>query len=443
MAVKKSMAKALNEVRESASEQYKNAVPQIDANTGIEQFSAPLLNLPNLLNEFCTALVQRIVYTQFEVKSFNNPLKFLEGDEIPLGYIGQEIYVNPATSRDYDINDFAGLLQKYESDTKVQYMKINFDKQYVVTVIREKIKQAMVSWNALETYIVALTNSLYNGAYIDGYNTTKALVTNAYRANAVNVKVIQAPNTKALAEAFTVEARTAFLNFQAPSSEYNAWKKVGGYGRAIETFVDPQDVVFLIRNDLRAYLDVNVLASAFNIEKADLLGRIISVNNFDLYDDKRNKIYDGSNIYGMIADRRWFRIKTQDEYLEDFRNANNRSMQYYLNIIKMYQYSLFANAVVFANKEVEVPVTAMSYNSPDGISINAGQDEGLDLALTPANANTPTITYTSSDEEVFIVEAMGDYGHCKITGTGAGTATLTAKAGNVETTVSVTVTATA
>lgn len=440
MAVKKSMAQAINEIKEGASNQYQEAVPYISQDTSIELFSQPLLQVPNLLNEFCTALIQRIVYTQFEVRRFNNPLKILEGVEMPLGYIGQEIYVNPTPGRDYDINDFAGLLNKYENDTKVQYMTINFDRQYPITVIREKIKQAMTSWNDLETYIGALTNSLYNGAYIDEYRTTKALVSNAYRENAVTIEQITAPTTKETAEAFTEKAREMYLNFQAPTSKYNAWKKVGGYGRDIVTFTPPEDIVFIIRNDLRAKLDVSVLANAFNVDKADLMGRILTVEDFDIIDKNGNVIYDGSHIFGIMCDMRWFRIKTQDMYLEDFRNANNRSMQYYLNLIKMYQYSLFANAVVFADAIPEVPITKLDYNNTTEITVPVNTQEGLDIVVTPNNANTPTIQYTSSDETIFTVEALPNNDrNCVVTGKKVGNATLTAKAGNVQTTLTVNV----
>ena len=51
-------------------------------------------------------------------------------DRIPLGYAGQEIYINPAKGRQYDVNDFAGLLVKYEADVKVQYTSVNMDLQY-------------------------------------------------------------------------------------------------------------------------------------------------------------------------------------------------------------------------------------------------------------------------------------------------------------------------
>lgn len=441
MAIKKTMVATLNDIREKSSNQYQESVPVLQMDTAIETFAQPLLQVPNLLNEFCTALVQRIVYTQFETRRFNNPLKILEGSELPLGYIGQEIFVNPTKGRDYDINDFAGLLQKYENDTKVQYMTINFDKQYPITIIREKIKQAMTSWNDLETYISALTNSLYNGAYIDEYRTTKALVSNAYRQNAVTIKTITAPTTKETAESFTEIAREMFLNFQAPTSKFNAWKKVGGYGREIVTFTPPEDIVFIIRNDLRAKLDVSVLANAFNIDKADLMGRILTVEDFDILDGDGNVIYDGSHIYGIMCDMRWFRIKTQDMYMEDFRNANNRSMQYYLNLIKMYQYSLFANSVVFADEEPQVAITELNYNNTTEISVPVGEQEGLDIVVKPANANYPVITYESSDDTIFTVKANANNDRrCTITGVKEGTATLTAKAGNVSTTLAVNVT---
>lgn len=85
--LKEGLRNALNEVREVSSNSYQTNVPYVEEDTPIELFSGPLLNLPKLLNEFCEGLVQRIVYTQYEIKAFRNPLKILEGDEMPLGYI--------------------------------------------------------------------------------------------------------------------------------------------------------------------------------------------------------------------------------------------------------------------------------------------------------------------------------------------------------------------
>lgn len=264
MGVKNGLKISLNDIWNNASNQYQKVVPVVDDNTSIESFSAPLLNTPKFMNEFCEVLVQRIVYTQLETKVFKNPLKVLEGDRIPLGYLGQEIFINPAEGRDYNVDDFAGALKKYESDVKVQYTYVNFDKQYPVTIIRQELKQAFVSWNALDEYITGITNSLYNGCYIDEYNNTKALVSNAYRSNAVQIEVVDAPTDKDKLEAFVEKARTIFLNFSTPTSDYNAWKKVGGYGRDIVTFVENKsDIVLMLRNDIQSKLDVKTLARGF------------------------------------------------------------------------------------------------------------------------------------------------------------------------------------
>lgn len=442
--IKEGLKTSLNAIREMSIQNgtaYHQYVPIIDDNTDIGSFGSPILNTPVVMNEFISALVNRIVYTQFETKYFRNPLQVLEGDRIPLGYAGQEILVNPARGRKFNVDDFAGLLVKYEADVKVQYTAVNMDLQYPVTVSRHKLKQAFVSWDALDTFIGELSNSLYNGAYIDEYQYTKELVSGAYKSNQAQIKQITAPTTEDLAKQFVTEARTLFLNFQTPSENYNAWAKVGGYGRPIKTWTNPEDIVFLVRNDIRAYLDVNVLANAFNIDKTDLLGNILPVDNFDMYDDNGNKIFDGSKIVGLIADKSWFRIKRQDMFLDEFYNANNRTWQYYLNLTKMYNYSLFANAVIFATEVPEIPVTSLDFNAPEGITIaETGDKEGLDITVTPATANTPQITYESDNESVFTVEADIDNDrHCTITATGTGTANLTAKAGNVSTSVKVTV----
>lgn len=434
---------SLNAIREASVSEgtiYHQYLPIVDDQTDIAAFGTPILNNTAVMNEFMNRLVNRIVYTSFENKYFNNPLQILEGDRIPLGYSGQEIYVNPAKGRQYDVNDFAGLLVKYEADVKVQYTSVNMDLQYPVTVSRHKLKQAFVSWDSLDNFVMELSNSLYNGAYIDEFRFTKGLVSAAYSSNQVQVRTISAISSEATAKTFVQTARELFLNMQLPSTEYNAWTKVGGYGKDILTYSRPEDIVFLIRNDVRAYLDVNVLAEAFNMSKADLLGRIIPVDNFDQYDDNGTKIFDGSAIIGFIGDSSWFRIKRQDMYLDEFYNANNRTWQYYLNLTKMYNYSLFANGVVLATSAPSVDIVSMRFTDKTGLSVDENDTLELHIETTPFPANA-TITYTSSATGKATVAAKeGNNKIAVVTGVDAGSATITATAGNVTATYAVTVT---
>ena len=435
---------SLNAIREMSVQNgtaYHQYIPVLTSTSDISVLQSAVLNTPVVMNEFVSQLVNRIIYTQFENKYFNNPLRILEGDSIPLGYAGQEIYVNPAKARKFNIDDFAGLLVKYEADVKVQYTQVNSDLQYPVTITRSKLKQAFVSWDALERFISEISQSLYNGAYINDYNFTKGLVTSAYSTNQVKVEVVSAPTTEALAKTFSVTARTLFLNMQAPSNAYNAWEQVGGYGRPVMTWTEPSNIVFLIRNDVLAYIDVMSLANAFNIDRASLMGQIIPVNNFDVYNDDGTKKLDGSNIIGMIADRTWFRIKEQDRFLDEFYNPNNRTWQYYLNVTKMFNYSLFSNAICLATQAPSVNITSMSFDSTTLTATEGDDPIEVHVTTNPYPANQ-TITYTSSASGVATVAAKtGDNKTAVITIVGDGTATITATAGNVTATASLTVAA--
>ena len=409
MAIKEGLRVALNQIRETSivsDTLYAKMVDQIYPDTDISAWATPILENPQVANEFFDVLIRRIVYTRIEVKRFNNPLAQLEGDRMPLGAVGQEIAFNPAKARKFNVDDFAGLLAKYEADVKVQYMNLNSDLQYCVTATRAKIKDAFVSWDALNQFIDGITNTLFNGAYIDHYRMTKDLVTSAYAGNNVQIKTITAVTSEATAKAFVKEARNIYKNMKFPSSKYNAWNKVGGYGRELLTWSNPEDVVFLIRTDISTELDVDVLAVAFNMDKTDLLGRIIEVDSFDTYDGDE-KIFDGSAIVGMIADTSWFRIKEQEMVMDEFYNPNNRTWQFYLNDVRMYAYSLFANAVVFATEMPDVKAESIEILGDSSFEIEEGAEKIIKVALTPVNATSPT-TFTSADATKVKVTKISD-----------------------------------
>lgn len=424
------MKTSLNEIRQTLIQNntlYAEEIPEIFDTTDIGAFANPLLNIPDLANAFMSVLVQRIVYTQVEIKLFNNPLRILEGDRIPLGAIGQEIYINPAKGRKFNVDDFAGLLARYESDVKVQYLHLNSDLQYPVTITRAKLKDAFVSWSTLENFIDGITQSLYNGAYIDQYNLTKSLISSAYKANNVKVQVIEEPTTEEQAKAFITKARTMFLNMQLPSSNFNAWKQVGGYGREILTWSNPRDIVFIIRNDLASYLDVNVLANAFNIDKTVLMGNIIYVDNFDVYDNDGNLIFDGSKILGFMGDKSWFRIKEQETTMDEFYNANNRTWQLYLNVVRMYQYSLFANGIVWATEEPQVTITDIEPFTP--LSLKVNEVKNVPILTVPRNGNTPQLTLQGAGLNDVYKATLANK-TLTITGLKEGTGTLGVKIGS-------------
>lgn len=436
---------ALNEIRNTLVQDnslYQTQIPLVDDYTSSQVYGQSLLNLPSdLRNKFIQSLVNRIAYTRFMMDYFENPLRELAGDDLPLGAIGQEIYVNPARGRVYDINDFAGLLVKYESDIKAEYTEINFDVQYPVTIIRKELEKAFVSWGDFESFLMGISTSLYNGAYIDDYKYTKKLITNAYVNNAVQMETISfagATPTKDELESLTSRLRQAYLDFMVPSTKYNAWKKVGGYGRSIVSWSKPENIVVFVSNKMASILDVQVLANAFNIDKADLMGRVYYVEDFDILNDSGEVVVDGSNIIALICDRRWFKIREKDMFMDEFYNANNRSWQSYLNVIKSFNYSLFANALMLVKALPTLNISAMQFNE-NSPQVKAGEKITLSITTTPFTA-TQTVTFTSGTQSKATVTKVDDR-TVEVTGVDAGTSVITAKAGSVTATVTVTVNA--
>ena len=434
---------ALNKMREMSVDSgsiYHQYVPVVTDSTTIGEFGVPILDSQNLnvMNEF-VSLLKKVVYTAVYNKTFNNPLVSLEGERMPLGQFIEDAYVNPAKARGFNVNDFAGLLQKYEAEVATQYLAVNSDLQYCVTLTREKIRNAFTSWDQLEALISGYINSLYNGAYITRYNQTKGLVTAAFTGNNVQYQKITNPTDEQSAKALIRNLRAAFSKMQIPSTRFNAWNKVKGGQLALKTWSDPEDVVVLISADVEALVDVEVLAAAFNMSKADFLGRVIVVDDFNQYDDEGNVVVDGSAIKAMIADRAWFKIKTQDFAMDEFYNANNRTWQYYLNDVRMCNFSLFANAIVFATDDPTVAATDLSIETAS-VTLKAGETVKVPFVITPANA-TSEITVTSSASTYATGSVLGR--EIIVEGKTEGSATLTVAANGHSDTIAVTVQAAA
>lgn len=434
---------ALNKMREMSVDSgsiYHQFVPVVTDSTTIGEFGAPILDSQNLnvMNDF-VSLLKKIVYTAVYNKTFNNPLVGLEGERMPLGQFIEDVYVNPATARGFNVNDFAGLLQKYEAKIATQYLTVNSDLQYCVTLTREKIRNAFTSWDQLEGLISGYINSLYNGAYITRYNQTKGLVTAAFTGNNVMYEKITNPTDEQTAKNMIMKMRAAYSKMQIPSTRFNAWNKVKGGDLTLKTWSDPEDIVVLISADVEALVDVEVLAAAFNMSKADFLGRVIVVDDFSQYNEDGTLAVDGSAIKAMIADRAWFKIKTQDFAMDEFYNANNRTWQYYLNDVRMCNYSLFANALVFSTADPSVDATDLDIETAT-VTLKAGETVNVPFVLTPANA-TSSVTVSSSASTYATGSVSGR--NIIVEGKAEGSATLTVTANGHSDTIAVTVQAAA
>ena len=433
---------ALNKMREMSVESnsiYHQYVPVVTDSTTIGEFGAPILDSANLnvMNDFIS-LLQKVVYTAVDTKVFNNPLQMLEGERMPLGQFIEDVAVAPAEARKFNVNDFAGLLNKYEARIATQYLAVNSDLQYSVTITRDKVRNAFTSWNSLEDLISGLINSLYNGCYITRYNQAKGLPLAALKANNVQFENVSAVTDKATANALLEKLRATFMKMQFPSTKYNAWNKVKGGDYALKAWSNPEDIVVLISADVEAKLDVQSLAEAFNLTRAEWLGRKISVDDFSQYNEDGSVAVDGSGILAVIADKSWFKIKTQDFAMDEFFNASNRCWNYFLNDVRMVNYSVFGQCVVLCTSGANPSIDATAIEAgASTATVVEGEKVSISYELTPVNA-TSTVTASSSAEGKATVAVVGK--HVEITGVDAGSATITITANGHTDTIAVTVT---
>ena len=416
-------AKVFNVIRENASKVFMETVPSATEDN-IQTLSNILFNdaYQPMLNEFVTNLINRIGLTIIRNKTFSNPLSILRKGSVPLGTDIQDLYENPAEAEAYELSNtaMAKLLTITDPDTHVAYYRRNRKDMYTKTISRENLQGAFVSWEKFESYISAITTSLYSGNYIDEFELTKSLVDGAYDNDKVIVETISAVTDETSAKAFIKKCRSLFNKMKLPSTQYNAYSKFSGAKGTIKTWTEEDRFVLIVTSDVMAEVDVDVLARAFNIENTKFLGRVIEVDSFE-----------NEEIQAILCDESWFQIYENLMRFDEFYNARTMTWNEYLHVWQTYAICPFANAVVFATAQPK-PATAISVSD---VSVAQDATANVTVTLTPSDATTE-LEFISGNETVFTVSSTG-----VVTGVSAGSGTLTVKTDNgLSDTATVTVT---
>ena len=174
----------------------------------------------------------------------------------------------------------------------------------------------------------------------------------------------------------------------------------------------------MIKADAMANVDVDALASAFNLDKADFLGRVIQVDDFG-----------NDNIVGIICDEAFFQIYDNQFRFDEFYNARTMSWNEYLHVWQTFAVCPFANAVILATEESK-PATAIALNSESYSLTGVGDTESITATITPADS-TSKVSYASSDEAVFTIAIdESDQTKATLTSVAVGEATLTVSTDN-------------
>lgn len=327
----------MNTIRSNASSVYRERIPQATADN-IAQVAAPLFQYDVTMNEFLNTLVNRIGLTVVRNRELRNPLAVLKQGEMPLGKDIEEIWTNPAKATTFDPTSTT-LLQRQLPDTKAIFHRLNRQDKYKVSISEQQLRQAFVSWDDLENLTGSIINSLYSGNYYDEFLLAKKTLGDAITNGNIKTETVADVTNEATAKALITKAREYFRNFSFPSSAYNAYTPASGED-PVTTWTPGEDIRFVMRSDVEAIVDVNVLAAAFNMNKAEFLGQTLIVDDFGT---------GGANCLAMMFDKSYTQIYDVLREVKRFDNGDTLTYNYFFHVWQVYSVSTLCNAIAFVH----------------------------------------------------------------------------------------------
>jgi hypothetical protein len=124
--------------------------------------------------------------------------------------------------------------------------------------------------------------------------------------------------------------------FTLPSSQYNKYTAVKGSGDPVITWTPKEDQILILNAAISANLDLDVLAYAFNLDKAQIQAQTIDVDDFG-----------GEPVLAILTDKSFFQVYDNLMKVDSFYNPDTLSFKYFLHHWQTYGYNLYSNAVAF------------------------------------------------------------------------------------------------
>lgn len=402
----------LNAIRNNASIQYQNYVPIATANPeSIREIGAIIMDMPQLQNEFLSALVNRIGRVLLTSKMYQNPWAVFKQGMLEFGETIEEIFVNIAKPFQFDPAVAQTNLFKREiPDVRSAFHIMNYQKFYKTTVQNDQLRQAFLSWQGVTDLIAKIIDAMYTGANYDEFQTMKYMVAKNIlngRLHPVTIPTVSAENMKTIVSTI----KGVSNNFEFLSPDYN----VAG----VQNMSNKSEQYFIVNSKFDAIMDVEVLASAFNMGKTEFEGRRVLVDSFGKLDIARlNELFADDPTYTeigtadlqaldmipcIIVDEKWFMIYDNYQNFTEQYNGEGLYWNYWYHTWKTFSVSPFANNTMFVPGTPSVESVTVS---PASATVKAGQSIGLS-AVVQTEYFAPQAVVWSSDTEGVTVNASG------------------------------------
>ena len=354
----------LNVIRQNASYDYQQNVPEVATVNDIPKVGEIIYGTPAFANQFINALVNRIAIVRVQSATFNNPYSILKKGYIEYGETVEDIFVSIAKAVDFNVEKAAKReFQRTIPDVRSAFHVMNWRVMYPVTIQDEDLRQAFLSIEGVQNLIAKIVDAVYTAAEYDEFLLFKYLLIKSISHGKMYPTSIGAGAD--LSEA-AVQFRGTSNLLPFMSSEYNE--------AGVKTNTPKERQVIFMDAMFNAQFDVNVLASAFNMDKADFMGRLFLIDNWTDFDNERFDIIransDGieevtteelallANVKAVILDDNWFQVYDNNNKFTEKYVASGLYWNYFYHTWKTVSNSPFANAVVFVTSAAEVALPA-------------------------------------------------------------------------------------
>lgn len=394
-------AEILNTIRDNASANYRDYVPVADPTDqqSVRNIGGIIMNYPALQNEYLNALMNRIGRVIITSKLFYNPWAGLKKGLLEFGETVEEIFVNIAKPFQFDPAVAESEVFKREiPDVRAAFHILNYQKFYKATISNDQLRQAFLSWQGITDLIAKIVDSMYTGANYDEFLTMKYMLARNIlqgRMNVTEVAPVSAENAKTIVS--TIKGVSNVWEF--PSTNYNL--------SGVTTQTDKRDQIILLNAKFDAVIDVEVLAVAFNMEKAEFMGNRILVDSFGALDTARlNLLFKDDPNYvplsqaelsaldaipAVMVDRDWFMIFDNLYNFTENYNGQGLYWNYFYHTWKTFSVSPFANNTVYV---AGAPTVTSVTVTPAIATVLKGQSLHLTANVVTTNFAPKSVTWT-------------------------------------------------
>lgn len=345
----------LNVIRANASMQYQDMVPKVEIERDIPRVGEVLLGTPALANEFINALINRIALVRVRSAVFNNPYVALKKGYLEFGETVEEVFVNISKAVEFSAEKAEKReFKRYLPDVRSAFHVMNFRVMYPVTIQDEDLRMAFTSVQGVQDMIARIVDSVYTSAAYDEYLLFKYMMIRAITHGEMYPVSFDGADPKNAAKAF--RGISNLLTFMG--TKYNA--------SGVHTVTPREDQYIFMDAEYNAGYDVDVLASAFNMDKANFMGRLFLIDDWKTFDNDRfSVIMENSDqidpitpeelaimehVKAVIIDGEWFQVYDNISKFTETYLSSGLYWNYFYHTWKTVSSSPFSNAVVFIDE---------------------------------------------------------------------------------------------